>query len=303
MMIKSSLDLINFKGTNYLIKRDDLLGELNGNKARKLEYLLKNPPPKNTKIISFGSSQSNAMLAISIFAKMHDLRFLYVIRPLCGLLKANPSGNLSQALNNHTILHESKQDLSFCAKSLASKDDLFIPQGVACKLAKDGYKTLAKELSIQVRSFWQNNKSSLPNLQKSSFNANDFAVFLPSGTGTSAMYLSKYCEFEVITTPCVGGEEYLRKQMLEIEKDFDFSNLKIIKNVTHRSFASLDLKLFELNEALFEESKIRFDLLYDSVGWESLLAAKEQKMIIYVHQGGLEGNASMLQRYKRKYGV
>jgi 1-aminocyclopropane-1-carboxylate deaminase/D-cysteine desulfhydrase-like pyridoxal-dependent ACC family enzyme len=48
---------------------------------------------------------------------------------------------------------------------------------------------------------------------------------------------------------------------------------------------------------------IEFDLLYDPVGWLILLENPEifQKPTLYIHQGGLIGNESMLARYQRKY--
>ena len=45
-----------------------------------------------------------------------------------------------------------------------------------------------------------------------------------------------------------------------------------------------------------------FDLVYDPVGWNALLEhhALLDGTPIYLHQGGILGNASMIQRYARK---
>ena len=47
---------------------------------------------------------------------------------------------------------------------------------------------------------------------------------------------------------------------------------------------------------------VEFDLLYDPIGWKSLLEHEEKLdgTPIYIHQGGLLGNVSMEERYKRK---
>ncbi len=48
---------------------------------------------------------------------------------------------------------------------------------------------------------------------------------------------------------------------------------------------------------------ITFDLMYDPVGWQKFLLHVEELegTPIYIHQGGVLGNESMKQRYKRKY--
>jgi 1-aminocyclopropane-1-carboxylate deaminase len=44
-------------------------------------------------------------------------------------------------------------------------------------------------------------------------------------------------------------------------------------------------------------------MLYDPTGWQVLLANvdKLDGEIMYIHQGGVLGNESMLPRYQRKY--
>ena len=51
---------------------------------------------------------------------------------------------------------------------------------------------------------------------------------------------------------------------------------------------------------LLEQTNIEFDLLYDPIGWISLLHNIDaiKKPIIYIHCGGIEGNQSMLARYQ-----
>lgn len=48
---------------------------------------------------------------------------------------------------------------------------------------------------------------------------------------------------------------------------------------------------------------IEFDLLYDPIGFDTILSNLkdfENSKIIYIHQGGIKGNLTMLQRYKYK---
>jgi len=62
----SPISKISLDGRVFYVKRDDLIDPfLAGNKYRKLYTLLQTPPNKLTKVISYGGTQSNAMLAIA----------------------------------------------------------------------------------------------------------------------------------------------------------------------------------------------------------------------------------------------
>lgn len=75
-------------------------GEFNGNKARKLEYFLHAGLGGIKRVVSYGSSQSNAMYSLSVFAKMRGLEFHYVVSNLNSNLASNPIGNFKFALEN-----------------------------------------------------------------------------------------------------------------------------------------------------------------------------------------------------------
>ena len=69
--------------------RDDLVeGGFNGNKARKLEYFLHADLSGVKRVVSYGSSQSNAMYSLSVFAKMKGFEFHYVVSNLSSNLTA-----------------------------------------------------------------------------------------------------------------------------------------------------------------------------------------------------------------------
>jgi 1-aminocyclopropane-1-carboxylate deaminase/D-cysteine desulfhydrase-like pyridoxal-dependent ACC family enzyme len=48
---------------------------------------------------------------------------------------------------------------------------------------------------------------------------------------------------------------------------------------------------------------VEFDLLYDPLGWRVLLEhiGLFESPVLYIHQGGVLGNKSMLPRYQRKF--
>ncbi|WP_257874342.1 1-aminocyclopropane-1-carboxylate deaminase/D-cysteine desulfhydrase [Campylobacter vulpis] len=280
----SVLEKRRFKDLEFYLKRDDLLGELNGNKARKLRFYLKQNYPQNQRFVSYGGSQSNALAALSIFAKNHKL--IFVCEKISNFLKQNPCGNYALALQNEVEILENLhfQNHREMALSLCKKGDIFIEEGIANQNAEFGYKELAKELK-----------------EHSKEQGVKFDIFLPSGTGTSAAFLAKHSEFRVFTCACVGGSAYLKEQILRLEPLYDFSNLFILEPLKKYHFAKPYAEFYTLYHTLKQECGVEFDLLYDMLGFSTLMLHKNKlKNPLYIHQGGLLGNETMLQRYAFK---
>ena len=304
-IINSSTEEKLFNNHNIYIKRDDLLSkEFSGNKARKFYYFLENEFHQIEKVISYGSSQSNAMYSLSVLAKMKGWKFDYYIDHLSSYLEENPHGNYKYALKNGMQIHV-RQDAP-----LPTENELFIEEGGRQKEAKFGIEILAKEILT-----WKEEQG-----------IDELNVFLPSGTGTTALFLQKaFCQLElgftgtqvsfpletkpmspkccVYTVPCVGDVEYLKKQFLMLEENENF-HPKILTPSKKRHFGKLYRESYNIWLKLREEMGIEFDLLYDPHGWLTLLENPEilKTPTLYIHQGGLIGNESMLMRYKRKYG-
>jgi len=205
--LPSPVQSITFQNQHFYLKRDDLIHpDFSGNKARKLYYFLKNDFPHIKKIVSYGSAQSNAMYSLSVLAKMKGWEFEYYVDHIADYLKENPHGNYAKALSfgMKVSIHHS----AFSVQN--SKNILFIEEGGRQKEAEFGIEILAQEIID-----WQEKN-----------NIKELNIFLPSGTGTTALYLQKNLltlNTErltlVYTTPCVGDREYLKKQFSELEED------------------------------------------------------------------------------------
>jgi 1-aminocyclopropane-1-carboxylate deaminase/D-cysteine desulfhydrase-like pyridoxal-dependent ACC family enzyme len=275
----SPIEKIKYNNKNYFIKRDDLLDrDFSGNKARKFYYYLKNDFPDIKKVISHGSAQSNAMYSLSVLCKLKGWNFEYYVDHIAQYLKDEPSGNYQAALNNDMKIFEDKVPEMF------DEETLFISEGGAVKEASYGIKILADEIKTWAKETKQK----------------DLKIFLPSGTGTTALYLQKYLPFEVITCACVGDSEYLKKQFTELEKNNHPTILQMDKKY---HFGKLYKEFYEMHKDLQKQTNIEFDLLYDSLAWLCVnkhLNIKKNN-ILYIHQGGLLGNISMMQRYQYKY--
>lgn len=278
----SPTEELTFNGQKYFIKRDDLLHpNFSGNKARKFYFYLKNNFPKIKKVISHGSAQSNAMYSLSVLCKIKNLEFDYYVDHIATFLKKNPIGNYKNALENGMNIKEQFLPLSF------KEEELFIKEGGALIEASFGIKILADEIKL-----WAKQKE-IKNLK----------IFLPSGTGTTALYLQKYIDFEVLTCACVGDEDYLKKQFNMLEKE---NHPKILQRPKKYHFGKLYKEFYDIHNELLKQTNIEFDLLYDSLGWICLNNyLKEIKnidfSILYIHQGGVLGNISMKERYRYKY--
>ncbi|MCF6206248.1 MAG: 1-aminocyclopropane-1-carboxylate deaminase/D-cysteine desulfhydrase [Sulfurovum sp.] len=290
--LPSPVDSIIFENHSFYLKRDDLIHpDFSGNKARKFYYYLTHDFPHIQKVISYGSLQSNAMYSLSVLAKIKGWEFEYYVDHIPDYLKENPHGNYKAALQNgmHLMVEEVPRGCPL------DDDILFIEEGGRQKEAEYGITLLAQEILA-----WQRDKE-----------IKSFNIFLPSGTGTTALFLQKYLlEGQsrgaapiVYTTPCVGDEAYLTKQFTMLEPDKTFHPTVISLPKKHH-FGKLYRENYEIWLKLRQQTGVVFDLLYDPLGWRTLLAYPEiyaERPLLYIHQGGLLGNESMLLRYLRKF--
>lgn len=274
----SIIQNILFEECHYFVKRDDLLDKhFSGNKARKFHYYLHNDFPHIKKIISHGSAQSNAMYSLSVLAKIKGWEFDYYVDHIASYLVENPHGNYKGALENGISIMIGEYPKEY------HDNTLFISEGGSVKEAEYGIKRLSDEINR-------------------SYHDKKIDIFLPSGTGTTALYLQKHTDFKVYTTPCVGDSAYLQKQFETLESGL--SQYPIILNGEKKyHFGKLYREFFEIWIKLKKTTGIEFDLLYDPKGWLTMMAHKSvfKNDILYIHQGGLLGNESMLKRYGRKF--
>ena len=286
IITNSPTDKITLFNRNIYIKRDDLLyKDFSGNKARKFHYFLENDFSNIDTVVSFGSNQSNAMYSLSVLAKLKNWNFKYFINHLPSFLKEHPNGNYKYALLNGMELFV---DEDFKMTQYEPKpNELFIEEGGAVSEASFGIEKLANEIKEWKR------QNKIQNLK----------IFLPSGTGTTALFLQKFLDDEVFTVACVGDSEYLKYQFSLLEKDSSkYPTILHPKKKYH--FGKLYQEHFTLWNEIKKSTNIEFDLLYDPIGWSTLKEHLENFdgcELLYIHQGGLLGNETMIERYKRKY--
>ena len=279
----SPLSSLTLEGREFLVKRDELFDPfLSGNKYRKLHTLLHTPQNKYKKIISYGGTQSNAMLAIAAMCKQKGWVFEYYTKPVSSVQKEQKFGNFYQALGlgmEHIELDASLYKEYIASLALLKDIDTYIiDQGGADASAREGLQVLAQEIVSQ--------------------NCGTKSLATPSGTGTTALFLALALpDYRVYTTPCVGDVAYLKEQMSALAKIPP--NLVILAPKKKYHFAKLYPEFLEMYQKT-KNAGIEFDLLYAPAMWLALLEQTQEK-VLYIHSGGVSGNESMLKRYSQKF--
>jgi 1-aminocyclopropane-1-carboxylate deaminase len=287
MTLPSPIDKICLFNTQFYVKRDDLIHPMySGNKYRKLHTYFNQPSLKP--IVSYGGYQSNAMLSIAYYCYQHKISFTYITKSIPNFIN-HSDGNLALALKHKMKLVEVSNDTyqnTIDTLNTSYPDSLIIKQGAAEKEAEHGLKILAKEIHTFIQEH---------DLKK-------VAVFIPSGTGTSALFLQKHLkDITVYTTPCVGNSDYLNQQWQELEPNLThYPTILETKKKYH--FAKPYAQFLESYKST-KEQDIEFDLIYSP---KLLLAIQEnlshikEKTKIIIHTGGVIGNSTQLARYQFK---
>lgn len=263
------------------------------------------------------------MLAIAQVAQAKQVPFTYFSRALHlredqdHQRMKQADGNLAHALQlgmQHVEL--SSEDFKRVAQTRALESvvkldvptakSVWIPQGAAFAQAEEGLAVLAHEINDYVCEH-----------QRSDVGC-EFSVVVPSGTGTTAFYLAQHTlpSIRVFAVPCVGDVEYLRHQfqgLASLSPSPSQRTQPIVLRPTLKSrFGRLSWPLFDIYHELLAETQVEFDLLYGCVAWQTLFEdpaslAQVQgapsdypREIMYLHTGGVSGNATMLARYNSK---
>ncbi|MDF0534889.1 pyridoxal-phosphate dependent enzyme [Shewanella sp. A32] len=302
LLAQTPVQHIEFDGYDFYVKRDDLLHpEFSGNKARKFRYFLDHGFPDIQLLIGYGSAQANSLYSMAALAKLKGWQLHFYVDHLPQWLVQRPLGNYRAArLLGAEILAVANQLSGLSMEQYLAQqvlagttNTLFVPEGGRCRAAEYGVRLLAQEIQQ-----WSEQQK-----------VEGLKVFLPSGTGTTALYLAKYfheinSDIEVLTCAVVGGDHYLLQQFAGLSDDRRCYP-SVITPTKKYHFGKLYREFYQIWQQL-NKTGITFELLYDPLGWLMLLNYKRQhpqRPIMYIHQGGLLGNESMLPRYARKYGV
>ncbi|MGZ9898159.1 1-aminocyclopropane-1-carboxylate deaminase/D-cysteine desulfhydrase [Shewanella gaetbuli] len=320
MFTNSPTQSITLWDKQIFVKRDDLLDtHFSGNKARKFYHFLVNDFPHIKYIVGSGSAQANSLYSLSVLAKINGWQLDYYVSHISEQVKSQYTSSTASQTNyakslengaNVLAIDWQRQQFSDCEhlddaievlkpQYIERYGDkvLFVPEGGRCEFAKTGLKQLAAEVLEWSKATKQN----------------DVVVFLPSGTGTTAVYLNQQLallnasndiKVQVATCCTVGDESYLTAQFSQLVDDVHLHPI-ILNDGNKYHFGKLYLPLYQLWQEVQQSTGVEFDLLYDPIGLSVLKHHLNNpifadKTVLYLHQGGLIGNQSMLKRYQRK---
>ncbi|KAG5179072.1 tryptophan synthase beta subunit-like PLP-dependent enzyme [Tribonema minus] len=230
MVTQSPVDTFTIRGRTVLVKRDDKMrlkgSGISGNKARKLYTFNATPADQLPDlVVSHGGAQSNAMLALAAVATSKGKRFRYYTKAVGRWLRRTPSGNFARAMALNTeIIEVHAEDYASAfggsdgpprapSPDICPEGAMWVPQGGACADAEAGLKMLADEIA----EYWGQHSGEREGREK------ELVVVVPAGTGngsTTAAFLNRHLRphgnISVATVPCVGGADYLSRQMRRV---------------------------------------------------------------------------------------
>lgn len=288
-----------FHGHPFYLKRDDLLhSQFSGNKARKFLALLNGDFPEVHTLIGYGSAQANSLYSLSVLCACRGWKLKFYVDHIPSFIKDHPMGNYRGAMEMGAEIidlsnleeRNGRHPAEYIKDTYCQEEGcMIIPEGGRSPLAEEGVKQLAEEII---------NWKMMERMES-------LTVALPSGTGTTALYLQKHLHpfgIEVITCACVGDEGYLKEQFNEL--DTNVPKPTILGTDKKHHFGRLEQENYVTWQELEEQTHVEFELLYDPFMWRCLkewIPKNKEKNLLYIHQGGTMGNETMLPRYQRLF--
>ncbi|PID60697.1 MAG: D-cysteine desulfhydrase [Ignavibacteriae bacterium] len=297
--IPTPIQKVKFKGSEFLIKRDDFTGtELSGNKIRKLEYLLYDAKQqKSAYIFTCGGDQSNHARATAIAATSLGFKAKLF---LWGNSNQKPAGNLFlDNLTGAEIKFLNKKEYSFVNNIMEEEqyqlkqkniNAYIIPTGGSSPPGVWGYINFVDELRKQI------------DMKKIK------GIYLALGSGGTiagllvgqALLKENFKIFSVsviekskeikayIENLC---EETVKKYNLKIK--VNYKNLEVLDTYSEEGYKKIVPQKVELIKEFFNSTGILFDPVYTGKAFyaynENVLSKKKKSKIMFLHTGGLLG--------------
>ena len=243
-----------------------------------------------------------------------------LVRELCEMIESKASSDIAESKKSKALDSDNVWSRSGASGDLLSTSDTNLPQAncneiVESKASSDIAES-KKSKALDSDNVWSRSGGNggfapIDDTQEQR-SCNTIMLFITAGSGVSARsFVRAQCEMrrecdngqcesknagdmELITLCCAGEIGGVGRTLCA-----DFA------------FGSLQAEVWAMYHKLLAQG-IEFDLLYDCVGFVLLERALEQgyfsdedlaKPWVFVHSGGLLGNASQILRYERKFGV
>lgn len=298
-LIKIEEPAFEKKGIELYVLREDLIHpEISGNKWRKLKYNLKEAREKGyTQILTYGGCYSNHIAATAAAGRDFGLKTIGIIRgdeilPYNPTLEhAHKNGMEFKFISREQYRGNNKYEKQFLDELNVEFSKFYLlPEGGSNVLAVKGCVEIIKNINTEFD-----------------------AICCACGTGgtISGIIASVDETKKVMGFPALKGGEFLKKDILRLLVDYSNSLTVIIKNNNWElntnyhfgGFAKISTELVNFITEFKEKHNILLDLIYTRkmmYGLYDLIKNTEQlnnKKIIAVHTGGIQGNKGFEERF------
>lgn len=280
-------DILSRNNVKLFVKRDDLIhAEISGNKWRKLKYNVNEYFKGGFNcLVTFGGAFSNHISATAAAGSMLGIPTIGIIR---GEEVDNPT--LSKAKSNGMKLSfVSREDyklkeFSEPVKRLVKDLDrpFVIPEGGANSLGLQGCAEITSDLEFDI-------------------------VTCACGTGStmSGIISSLKSHQEAIGFPALKGAEFLIEEIESNLKSLDATNSKWTLQLDYHfgGYAKSKPELIEFLNSFWRNHNLKLDPIYTGKAMFGLYdlvksGAIQNKRILFVHTGGLQGIKGFEERYR-----
>ncbi len=287
-------DCIQQKNSRLFILREDLIHpEISGNKWRKLKYNIQEAKRNNSDtILTFGGAYSNHIAATSSAGKHYGLKTIGIIRgeetlPLNPTLQlAKDNGMFFKYVSREE--YKNKNSEAFL-KLLQQEFGNFylVPEGGSNAFAVKGCTEIINNIKI------------------------DFDVICAAcGTGGTIAGIIASTDKQVLGFPALKGGGFLKEDISKLLNNYsnhynakiENDNWELITAYHFGGYAKIKSELIEFVQQFKKKHQIPLDLIYTGkmlFGLFDMIKNSNQldnKIIIAVHTGGLQGNKGFEER-------
>ncbi|MDG1477737.1 MAG: pyridoxal-phosphate dependent enzyme [Vicingaceae bacterium] len=278
---KIAADFLTQKNVEFYVLREDLIHpEISGNKWRKLKYNIEEAKSQGFKsIVTFGGAYSNHIAATAAAGNQFGLKTIGIIR--------------GDEVSNSTLdlAVENGMKLKFVSREEYKRKDsseysncYVIPEGGSNTLAVKGCAEIIENIDI------------------------DYDVICCAcGTGGTIAGIIASTEKKVLGFPALKGGEFLIKDINQLLLDYDANinkdNWKLKTDYHFGGYAKVKPDLIEFVQKFKKENDIELDFVYTGkmlFGLYEMVNNTDElnnKTIIVVHTGGIQGNKGFEERF------
>ena len=285
---------IRQKKSKLFILREDLIHpEISGNKWRKLKYNIEEAKRLNEKtVLTFGGAYSNHIAATAAAGRAFGLKTIGVIRgeetlPLNTTLQlAKDNGMIFKYVSREAYRNKNSTDFILDLKQEFGNFYL-VPEGGSNAFAVKGCTEILKNVDVHFD-----------------------VVCSACGTGGTLAGIIASTNREVLGFPALKGGNFLKKDIGQLLNDYQSkfnaevknTNWNLITNYHFGGYAKVKPELIAFVQQFKQKHNIPLDLIYTGkmlFGIFDLLRNTnrlDNKTIIAVHTGGLQGNKGFEER-------